>query len=230
MLGHNTMKFRTLNALLAAVALLATGTATADFGVGIKAGTLGLGVEARWDPPVPWFDVRVGLNSYDYKESGGFASVDYDATLALDNYYLTGNFKFPASPFRLTLGAYSNGNEIQLVSQDTGGADFNIGGGSFSPDDVGVLHSVTSFGSTAPYAGVGFDFEVFGKAGLNLDFGVLWQGEPSVTLEASGFDAAPPLVQDVLGPALELERQALEDDMSDYKAYPVVSLSFVYNF
>lgn len=216
--------------MLAAIALLATGTAAADFGAGIKAGTLGLGVEARWDPPVPWFDVRVGLNSYDYTESGGFASVDYDATLALDSYYLTGNFKFPLSPFRLTLGAFSNGNEIQLVSQDTGGADFNIGGGSFSPTDVGVLRSVTSFENIAPYAGVGFDFEIFGKAGLNLDFGVLWQGDPAVTLEASGFDSASAPVQALLAPALEIERRALEDEMSDYKAYPVVSLAFVYNF
>ena len=225
MLGQNTMKFRTLNTMLAAIALLATGTATADFGVGIKAGTLGLGVEARWDPPVPWFDVRAGLNSYDYKERGGFASVNYDATLALDSYYLTGNFKFPLSPFRLTLGAFSNGNEIQLLSQDTGGADFNIGGGSFSPDDVGVLSSVTSFDETAPYAGVGFDFEVFGKVGLNLDFGVLWQGEPVVTLDFSGPGSVPGLDQ-----AIEAERLALEDEMSDYKAYPVLSLSFVYNF
>lgn len=216
--------------MLAAIALLASGAASADFGAGVKAGTLGLGVEARWDPPVPWFDVRVGLNNYDYKEGGGFASVDYDATLALDTYYLTGNFKFPLSPFRLTLGAFSNGNELLLVSQDTGGADFNIGGGSFSPVDVGVLSSTTSFESTAPYLGVGFDFEIFGKAGLNLDFGVLWQGEPAVTLEASGFDSAPQPVQDLLGPAIEAERQLLEDDMSDFKAYPVFSLAFVYNF
>jgi len=224
------MKFKTLNTMLAAIALLASGAAAADFGAGVKAGTLGLGVEARWDPPVPWFDVRLGVNSYDYTDGGGYAGVDYDATLALDSYYLTGNFKFPLSPFRFTLGAFSNGNEVQLVSQDTGGADFNIGGGSFSPTDVGVLRSTTSFESTAPYAGVGFDFELFGKAGLNLDFGVLWQGEPSVTLEASGFDSAPPPVQDSLGPAIEAERLELEDEMSDLKAYPVVSLAFVYNF
>lgn len=223
--GQNTMKFRTLKAMLAAIALLATGAAAADFGVGIKAGTLGLGLEARWDPPVPWFDVRAGLNSYDYSDSGGYASVNYDATLALDNYYLSANFKFPLSPFRLTLGAFSNGNEIQLVSQDTGGADFNIGGTSFSAADIGALQSVTSFSSTAPYAGVGFDFELFGKAGLNLDFGVLWQGDPAVTLDFTGPGASQALAQ-----AIETERLELEDDMSDYKAYPVVSLAFVYNF
>jgi hypothetical protein len=29
---------------------------------------------------------------------------------------------------------------------------------------------------------------------------------------------------------LENERLELEEDMSDFKAYPVISLSFVYNF
>lgn len=223
------MKSNYLRLATAAIALFAFTSASADFGVGVKAGTLGLGAEARWDPPVPWFDVRVGINSFDYDDTGDYAGVAYDATLALDSYYLTGNFKFPLSPFRFTVGAFSNGNEVQLLSQDTG--DFlDIGGLPFDPAVIGNLQSVTSFENTAPYVGFGFDFEVLGKAGLNLDFGVLWQGEPSVTLEATGYDTAPPLVQAILGPALEVERQSLEDEMSDFKAWPVVSLTFVYNF
>lgn len=224
------MKFRTLNAMLAAVALLASGTAAADFGIAAKAGTLGLGLEARWDPPIPWFDLRIGANSYDYNDKAGYAGIDYEATLALDNYYLTTNFKFPASPFRLTLGAFANGNEIQMASEDPGGANFSIGGGSFSTGDVGTVEGVVSFSSTSPYLGVGFDFELFGKAGLNLDFGVLWQGEPTVTLEASGLDSAPAQIQTTLGQALEIERAELEDEMSNLKAWPVVSIAFVYNF
>jgi hypothetical protein len=224
------MKLKSLKVAAAAVALFACHGAFADLGVGVKAGTLGLGVEARWDPLVPWFDLRVGINGYDYDDTGDYVGIAYDATLALDSYYLTGNFKFPLSPFRFTVGAFSNGNELQLLSQDTGGDFLNIGGIPFDPSVVGDLRSVTSFDSTAPYVGFGFDFEVFGKAGLNLDFGVLWQGEPTVSLEATGYDTAPPLLQAVLGPALEAERQDLEDEMSDFKAWPVVSLTFVYNF
>ncbi|NCF15852.1 MAG: hypothetical protein GWP62_11120 [Gammaproteobacteria bacterium] len=224
------MKIRSLQTMLAATAMLASGTAIADFGVGVKAGTLGLGLEARWDPPIPWFDLRVGVNSYDYNDKAGYGGIDYEATLALDNYYLTTNFKFPASPFRLTLGAFANGNEIQLASQDLGGANFNIGGSSFFSSDVGNLEGVVSFDSTSPYLGFGFDFELFGKAGLNLDFGLLWQGEPTVTLNATGLDSAPAQVQAPLSQALEAERLELEEEMSNYKAWPVVSLAFVYNF
>lgn len=223
------LKITNFKALFAAIALCACGAANADFGVGIKAGTLGIGIEARWSP-IPWFDIRAGANRYDYENNGTQAGVDYDATLVLDNYFLTANVKFPLSPFRLTVGAFSNGNEFQMVSQDTGGANFDIGGVSFSSGDVGALQSTTSFADTAPYLGVGFDFEVFGKVGLNLDLGVLWQGDPIVTLEATGLAAAPPLVQALLQPAIEIERQQLEDEMSDFKAWPVISLGFVYNF
>ena len=215
------MKFRTLKATLAAIALLASGSAAADFGVGVKAGTLGIGLEGRWDPPVPWFDLRVGLNQYDYADNGDYAGINYDATLALDNYYLTANLKFPVSPFRFTVGAFSNGNEMQLQSTDTLGGIWG--------NAVG-LESVTSFDSTAPYAGFGFDFELFGKAGLNLDFGVLWQGDPAVTLLPTNWDSLSGPEQALLQPLLDAERAQLEDEMSDLKAWPVISLAFVYNF
>lgn len=228
--GLKTMNSRTLKAAVATVALLASGSAMADFGVGAKAGTLGLGLEGRWDPPVPWFDLRVGLNQYDFKNSGNYSGVEYDATLALSSYYLTANLKVPLSPFRFTLGAFSNGNELQMLSADTAGLPIDIGGVPFPVGNVGALRSTTSFDSTAPYAGVGFDFELFGKAGLNLDFGVLWQGEPVVSLEATNWNNLSAAEQALLGPALDAERAELQAEISDYKAWPVVSLAFVYNF
>jgi hypothetical protein len=208
---------------------MTSGAANADFGAGVKAGTLGLGLEGRWSP-LPWLDVRIGANQYDFDVTGSQAGIEYESTLAMDNYYLTGNFRFPLSPFRLTAGAFSNGNELLMVSQDTNGADFIIDGQEFTVADVGALHSTTSFGNTAPYLGVGYDFELFGKVGLNLDFGVLWQGEPTVSLDATGLETAPQDVQDLLIPALEAERLEIENEISDYKAWPVVSLSFIYNF
>ena len=223
------MKNTSMKAILAVAALCVSGAANAGFGVGFKAGTLGLGLEGRWSP-IPWIDIRAGFNKFDYEDNGYYASVDYDATLALETTFLTANIKFPLSPLRVTVGAYSNGNEFQLASKDTLGLNFDIGGGSFLPADVGTLISTTSFEDIAPYLGVGFDFEVFGKVGLNLDLGVLWQDEPIVTLEAVGLASAPPAVQAILIPALEAERQLLEDEMSSLKAYPVISLAFIYNF
>lgn len=219
------MKKTSRTALITALLLGAAGTANADTGVGVKVGTLGLGLEGRWSP-LPWLDLRLGANQYDFSDTGSRAGINYDGEFRLDTVYLTGNLRFPLSPLRVTAGVFSNNNEVELVSQDSGGADFNIGGVAFSSADVGSLQSVTSFEKTAPYVGIGFDFEAFGKVGLNFDVGMLWQGEPSVSLTADGLAAS----QAVFLAALEEERLEIEDDVSNYKAFPVLSLGFVYNF
>lgn len=207
------------------LALLSAGVANADndFGLGVKAGTLGLGLEASWQP-LPYLEVRVGGNSYDYDDDGTQAGIPYDATLALESFYGTANFHFPISPMRVTAGVYSNGNEMLMVNDEL--QDLNIGGVTYLGAGIGTLSSITSFASTSPYLGIGFDFTLAGKVGMNLDLGVLWQGEPDVTLDASGALSADPGFQ----AALELERQDLEDEMSDFKAWPVISLGFVYKF
>jgi len=214
-----------LQGLLLALSLCASGAAHADFGIGLKAGTLGLGLEGRWSP-IDWLDVRVGANRYDFDDEDSQAGIDYDAVFSLDSYYATANLRVPLSPFRVTAGVFLNNNELQLVSSNTSGASFDIGGTTFTAADVGTLRSTTSFEETSPYFGVGYDFEIFDKIGLNFDLGVLWQGEPSVTLQADGAAANLPAFQ----AALEAERLQLEDDVSDYKAWPVLSLGFVYNF
>jgi len=211
--------------LLVLALLSAAGTASADndFGIGLKAGTLGVGLEASWQP-LPYLDIRLGANAYDYDDTGSEAGIDYDASLTLESFYGTANFHFPISPMRITAGIYSNGNELYLLNDDL--QDKSIGGIVFPGAGIGVLESTTSFASTAPYFGIGFDFTLAGKVGMNIDFGVLWQDEPEVTLSADGALAGNP----GFDAALELERQQLEDEMSDFKAWPVVSLGFVYKF
>ncbi len=210
--------------------LMTAGTATAgdNLWMGVKAGTLGLGLEAMWRP-IPWLDLRAGFNMYDYEDNGSQAGINYDATLQLETYYATGNFLFPLSPFRITVGAFSNGNEFQMASRVQ--SSFDIGNGTFTPADVGTLRSTIFFEDVAPYLGVGFDFSIVGMVGLNLDFGVLWQGEPSATLTSDGLLATDPTVfGDIFRAELEAERLQLETEYEDYKAFPVVSLGFTFNF
>ncbi len=208
-----------LSVLLAAAAA----HAERNFGLGVKAGTLGLGVEGTWRP-VPYFDLRIGANGYDYDDDGSQAGVNYDATLELDTVYATANLRFPLSPFRVTAGLVSNGNEFKMASTDA--ATFDLGGTVYTAADVGNLTSTTSFESTAPYVGIGYDFSMLGKVGLNFDLGLLWQGDPNVTLGADGLLANDPGFQ----AALEAERLELVDEMKDFRAWPVVSLGFVVNF
>lgn len=220
------MRTLLLTSCVLAVGLTAAGKAGADnnFGFGVKAGTLGLGVEATWRP-LPYMDFRLGANQYDFQDDGSQGGINYDAELNLETAYLTANFRFPLSPFRVTAGAFSNGNEMNMVSADNG-AIVIVGGDPYPADAVGTLTSKASFASTAPYVGVGYDFTLFGKVGMNLDFGVLWQGDPNVALGADGLLANDPTFL----ASLEAERLELVDEVSDFKAWPVVSLGFVVNF
>ncbi|MDX1403787.1 MAG: hypothetical protein R3192_04580 [Woeseiaceae bacterium] len=214
------------------ISLLFAGNTYADddFWVGVKAGTLGLGVEGSWRP-IPWLDFRAGANMFDYDDSGSQAGINYDAALALETFFATANLRFPMSPFRLTVGAFSNGNELELVSQDANAYFIGDDPIPYLPSEVGTLSSTTSFDSTAPYLGAGFDFSIANRFGIALDFGVLWQGEPSVTLTSDGTLATDPsALGDQFRSALEVERQQLEDEVKDFKAYPVVSLGFNFNF
>ena len=205
------------------LALAGNATADTNLWLGVKAGTLGVGLEGTWRP-IDWVDLRVGGNIYDYDETGAQAGINYDATLELQTFYATANFRFPLSPFRITVGGYSNSNTIKMVSVDT--PSFNIGGNTYTSAEVGTLTNNTSWDSTSPYLGAGFDFEGFGKVGLTFDFGVLWQGDPKVSLTTTGTLAAAQTFLDDLA----IESAELADEVDVLKAYPVLSIGFNFNF
>ncbi len=221
------MKFLHTKFVVLITALTLSGTASANDNLwfGVKAGTLGFGGEVAWRP-IEWLDLRAGANFYDYDESGGQAGIDYDGTLSLNTYYLTGNFRFPLSPFRLTVGAHANNNEVQLVSQDM--ASYMVGNNPipYTPTEVGTLRSTASFDSIAPYLGAGFDFDILDRLGLSLDFGVLLQGEPTIAMTADGLlGSDPAFLTD-----LNAEIAELQGEVSNLKAYPVVSIGLNFNF
>ena len=125
---------------------------------------------------------------------------------------------------RVTLAYYSNGNELLMVNDQL--VDQEIGGITYPGAGIGTLSSTTTFEDAAPYFGIGYDFTIKGNFGMNVDFGVLWQGDPLVTREADGALSTDPGFQ----AALEVERLEIEEDLSDFKAMPVLQIGFVYNF
>ncbi len=204
---------------------LATSAASADddFWLGMKAGTLGLGVEASWRP-IPYLDLRAGVNGFSFDQNRAEAGIDYLAEAKLITVFATANLRAPLSPFRVTAGLFNNGNELSLVSRDT--STYEVGSQTYTSDEVGTLRAGASFEDWAPYAGIGFDFRVLDTVGLHIDAGVLGQGSPIVSLTADGSAASDPQFQQ----QLEAERVELERSVDDYEYYPVVSIGFSFNF
>lgn len=212
--------------LIATVLLLmGASMASADdnLWLGVKAGTLGFGAEATWRP-VPYLDLRAGANAYSLDRNGTEAGIDYDGNADLQTAYATLNLRVPLSPFRVTAGVFSNGNELSLTSRET--STFQIGSQTYTSSEVGTLRANAGFEDWAPYVGVGFDFRLLDTLGLHLDGGVLRQGSPVVTLSADGPIASNPQFQQQLA----AERTELQNSVDDYELYPVVSVGLSFNF
>ena len=209
-------------------------------GVGVKVGTTGLGVEAV-TAIMPRLNVRGVVNFFDYDYDLEEDGIEYDAKLKLKSFgALVDVHPFNGS-FRLTGGLLSNGNEAGLKAScpdecDVG--DLTIRGGDAR------LTGKVDFKSTAPYLGLGFGNAMSGTGLFGIfDVGVLFQGKPKADLAALGTAASVTdnetgqtrnnvnLATDPEVQAEVLEEEvSLQEDLDDYKMYPVINLGIGYRF
>jgi len=192
----------------------------ADLGMGLRAGTHGLGAEFGVGF-TPWFGLRAGASvlnvSGDYDEQG----IDYDGTLKLGGYGLWADFFPMKGTFRITAGVLSNRNAIELEAVPT--APIEIGGGTYDPSEVGTLNGNVDFDSTVPYLGIGWGNVARGKrVGFLCDLGVIRQGAGDVALSASSGLVDPG--------DLAAEAAKIEDDIEDYELWPVISFGLSIRF
>jgi hypothetical protein len=125
---------RKISSILAAVVLLATGSIvsaseTGGFGAGVKAGTLGLGVEVTYAVS-PRLTVGVGINKYSVTSTDTTDGIDYDVDLDLQTVSVLANFHPFAGSFRITGGVMINSNELSMAADPA--ATYDIGGTTYT--------------------------------------------------------------------------------------------------
>ena len=183
-------------------------------GIGIKAGTLGLGVDLTGRVN-DWFSIRGTYSQWDYKKTLNESGNDYDGTFKLGAYGVLLDF-FPAKGnFRISGGFLKNRNEIVMVSTPT--APIDIGGIPYEPAAIGTLTGNVQFNSGVPYFGIGYGSAARPGARVRfvLDVGVLSQGAGAVSLSSS---------TGLVDPAdLESEQAQIEDEIKSYKLWPVLA-------
>jgi hypothetical protein len=212
------IKFLRLFAL--SVLLVAGATAADDFGVGVKAGTLGLGVEGTFGLSQR-VNLRVGFNDYSTSGDETASDIRYDGKLELGGIALLLDWHPFAGTFRLSAGLMQNNNALRLTATPT--SNQTIGGTTYTPAEIGTLSGEVSFKSTAPYAGIGWGNAArHGRFGVNFEVGAMFQGSPKVSLTASG--GAVSQVD------LTSESQSAQADLDDFKIYPVIALGFSFRF
>ena len=215
--------------VLAAVVFAVAGVVparAADVALGLKASTLGVGLDLTGGLS-DRLNVRASFHpgpSYTHTGTGGDIEYEFEVQLlsaaaGLDWFPGGGGFHFSG-------GLVLNRNEIDAFGRST--TSYQIGDRSYTPAQTGSLLGTLAFKDVAPYLGLGFGNPVAEgkKLGVVLDLGVVLAGSPRVELSATGPAASDPTFQR----DLEAEERELEDSLSQFKIYPLVSFAITYRF
>lgn len=219
------MKIREI--LLLAASLCAVFPAQAA-GIGVRAGTTGVGVDLGWSL-VPTLSARLGYSGLSYKTTIEETNVSYDAKLKMSN--LSGFLDWsPLGPFRITAGLVGTGTKADVTGTPTAGS-FTINGVTYSAADVGTLSgSVEPGRSAAPYLGIGYGNVAGAGVNFYFDLGVMLQGAPTASLSATCGPAVPPPQCTQIRNDVAAEQQRLQDKLDKYKVFPVLSLGLTIGF
>lgn len=205
--------------------MLSWASASHAVGLGVtgKAGTLGIGVEVT-KSLIPMVNVRGGINFFDHTLNRTEGGNDYDFDLKLKSFsILVDLHPIPGRGFRISGGVVFNDNHIDMLGLASG--TYSIGNRTYTASDLGILTGTVDFEPIAPYLGIGWGNATSGRFGFALDVGLAFQGSPQVALSATGPVSSDPIfVQE-----LNRENRELEDDVREFKYYPVVSVGLNVN-
>jgi len=218
---------RTREILLLA-ATLCTACSVQAAGIGVRAGTTGVGVDFGWSL-APTLSARIGYSALDYKTTLEESDISYDTKLKLSN--LSGFLDWsPLGPFRITAGIVGNGNKAEVTGTPMGGT-FTINGVPYSAAEVGTLAgSVKPGKSAAPYLGIGYGNVAGAGVNFYFDLGVVFQGAPTASLSASCGPATSAAQCTQIRSDVAAEQQQLQEELDKYKVFPVLSIGLTVGF
>ncbi|MCA1809019.1 MAG: hypothetical protein LC725_06175 [Lentisphaerae bacterium] len=226
--------------LLMSIALLAVGVAVAGavenkadggydwpgLAVGVKAGTLGLGGDLTVGVG-RYVNLRAGATLFAFTMNRTIEDVDYRVEFDLVTFPLLLDVHPFANSFRISGGLVMHGPAKADLSARPN-KDVTIGNHKYSPAVIGELSgSIEAGRKMAPYLGIGYGNAVGPDTRWSFvfDLGLIFQTY-DVDLSADGPGMLyPPFVED-----LERERQKLQDDVDDFKLYPVLAFGLAYHF
>lgn len=193
--------------------------------IGISVGTAGVGPEIQYRIH-PRIVLRGGYSYLKFGVDDEYDDVEYDADLNTSSFVAAVDVHPFKGSFFLSGGAYIGGKSVDLEARPD--SDVEIGDETFTPAEVGTLRGEAELKTLAPFAGLGFDNTYRGgRIGFKAMAGVMFTGSPEASLSSSGGTLSS---DPTLRAALREEEQSLEEDIEDYKLYPLLTLGATYRF
>jgi hypothetical protein len=218
---------RTLAAGAVCAAALASPTLAGDGTIAatVTAGTLGVGPELSLRP-MERMGVRASLSWLSLSRETDVGDITYDGDLGLLSMGATVDWYPFDGGFRISAGGRWNGNDLGLSA--TPGGPVTVGGGTYTPAEIGRLTGTVEASPFAPVLTLGWGGKLGPGFTFGVEAGVMYQGAPEIkNLRASGglLENDPGLLVD-----LEAEEQRIEDEMDPYRFWPVVQMVLLYRF
>ena len=222
--------------------LMSSNANALDIGVGVKAGTLGAGVDLSF-ALTQTINARIGVTSVQIDSEQETLSVgdtgfeqdmnatldaDYGASgLLLDWYVFDGTF-------HVTAGMVKNDGAVGIAGTLQTGVPYIIGGQPFnSTDIIGNIGGEVSLGdSYQPYLGIGWGRKADDDPGfsLSVELGVALldpQAQLQATVDTSGTSG---LDQTALDAILRDAEDNFESELDEFELFPVLSIGVNYAF
>lgn len=228
--------------LLGAITYAQSEKDSGSFGVGVKASLLGGGVEAA-ARVTHRTNVRAGFNIFSYSRGFTKDGIPYSGQLSfrtVEAHYDIFPFagKFHVSPGVLVYAQ----TPITATAAVPAQASFSLGGSTYYSSTAQPVTGTGNikFNQAAPMATFGWGNLVPRKKSSHLsipaEFGVAFQGAPKATLNLAGTACLSPDVNcmSVTSPQIQsgvlAEQTKINNSMSFFKAYPIISVGVGYKF
>ena len=196
--------------------------------LGPKIGTTGIGLDLTFGV-TRFLNLRSGFNYGSFTMNTDWGDVEYDTELDMTSIPLLVDWYPAGGHFRITGGFYIQpGTQADIDA--TPSKPVQIGSHTYGPEVIGTLSGKIEVDNTfAPYLGIGFGNAVGRDRRLtfSLDLGVIFQAyDVSLASDGPGMTAKLDLFRE----DIQKEEEKIQDDLDDFKFYPVLTLGFGYHF
>jgi len=231
------MKKLIISSLLSIGVLSTVANAQDPYSVGASVGTTGFEAEySRMIMPEYNLALRLSMGGMSYSDTYSDTDADYDYDLSQFNLGAILEYHPMGNGFYIGAGVYYQNDDYTMKAKAVSG-EYTFNGTTYYVDDIGdVDGEIEGLNSVVPYIGIGYDSSLFNSDQwfFTIKAGAWYQGSAGVDLSADNCKIDAQLgttgVCDQLRADLDAEEADINDDIQDYKWWPVIQIGVSYRF
>ncbi|MCI5045040.1 MAG: hypothetical protein MRY72_10115 [Aquisalinus sp.] len=171
---------------------------------------------------------RSGVSWLNFELNGEeLDGITYDSQIDINTLSMAADYHPFKNPWMMSVGLYMGKRELSLNSRITD--NVVIGGQTFTPGEVGEIVGVAAMDDIATFIGLGWDntFYTQKKWSYFVRGGITVSGSPNIELTSVGGTLSnnPALISE-----LEAEEASVQEDIDEYKFYPILEAGASYRF